>query len=222
MSAQKWVTFDCFGTLIDWQTGFRHILASVAGSRVDELVDAYHKAEADTQNEDKSRSYKDVLTATLRKAADSIGLPLTGMQAEALVTQWGSLPIFPDTLPALREMHRDGWKVGILTNCDSDLFAKTLPTFEGQVDMVITSAEVRDYKPGLGHFNEFGRRTGIDRDRWVHAAVSWWHDMRPAKTLGIRGVWVDRENTGHDASICTAHIRDMASLPGTLRSFNIR
>ena len=70
MSAEKWVTFDCFGTLIDWQTGFRRTLASVAGSRVNELVDAYHKAEADTQDEDKGRSYKDVLTTTLRKAAD--------------------------------------------------------------------------------------------------------------------------------------------------------
>jgi 2-haloacid dehalogenase len=221
MSAEKWVTFDCFGTLIDWQAGFRRVLAAVAGDQVDELVDAYHKAEADTQTEDKTRSYKVVLTTTLRKAADSIDLPLTEAQAEALVTEWGSHPIFPDTLPALRELHEDGWKVAVLTNCDSDLFARTLPTFDGQVDMVITSAEVSDYKPGLGHFNEFERRTGIDRDRWVHAAVSWWHDMRPAKVLGIRGVWVDRENTGQDDSICTAHIHDMASLPSTLRSFNI-
>jgi 2-haloacid dehalogenase len=221
MSAEKWVTFDCFGTLIDWQTGFRRVLVAVAGDQVDELVDAYHRAEADTQTEDRFRSYKVVLTTTLRRAADSIDLPLTDAQAEALVTQWGSHPIFPDTLPALREMHEDGWKVAVLTNCDSDLFAKTFPTFDGQVDMVITSAEVGGYKPHLGHFNEFERRTGIDRDRWVHAAVSWWHDMRPAKTLGIRGVWVDRENTGQDDSICTAHIHDMASLPGTLRSFNI-
>jgi 2-haloacid dehalogenase len=221
MSIEKWVTFDCFGTLIDWQTGFRRVLAGVAGNRVDELVNAYHLAEADTQSADKTLPYKAVLTSTLQRAAASINLPITGTQASALVTEWGSHPIFPDTLPALREMHADGWKVAILTNCDSDLFAKTLPIFEGQVDMVITSAEVGDYKPGLGHFNEFKRRTGIDNNRWVHAAVSWWHDMRPAKTLGIRGVWVDREKTGQDDSICTAHIYDMASLPGTLRSFKI-
>jgi 2-haloacid dehalogenase len=221
MAAAKWVSFDCFGTLIDWQSGFRRVLASMAGDRVDQLVRAYHEAEAGTQSEDLTRPYRDVLTSTLSKAADSIGLTLSPTQAKTLVTEWGSHPIFPDTLPALREMHADGWKVAILTNCDADLFAATLPIFAGQVDMVITSAEVKDYKPGLGHFNEFEKRTGVARDRWVHAAVSWWHDMRPAKLLGIRGVWVDREHTGQDDSICTAHIHDMASLPGTLRSFSI-
>jgi 2-haloacid dehalogenase len=87
--------------------------------------------------------------------------------------------------------------------------------------MLVTSEEVGSYKPALGHFEAFEKRSGVSRDRWVHAAVSWFHDMRPARDLDIRRVWVDREDTGQDPSICSAHIRDMASLPTVLRSFRV-
>lgn len=89
------------------------------------------------------------------------------------------------------------------------------------LDMVVTAQEVGSYKPRLPHFEIFERRSGVERSRWVHAAVSWYHDMRPARSLGIRRVWVDRERTGHDPSIVTAHIHDLASLPATLRSFGL-
>lgn len=219
--AEKWVSFDCFGTLMDWQTGFRRALASVAGGKADALVAAYHEAEHATQDADPRRPYRDVLRLTLERAAGTTGLKLTGVEADVLARSWADMPAFPDTKDALDQLHADGWQVAILTNCDNGLFAQTAARFPGVIDMLITSEEVGSYKPALGHFEAFEARSGVLRDRWVHAAVSWFHDMRPAKELGIRRVWVDREHTGQDPSICTAHIHDMASLPEVLRSFGI-
>lgn len=217
----KWVTFDCFGTLMDWQTGFRNALAPIAGDQTEALVAAYHQAEHTTQDEAPTRPYRDVLKLTLQRAADSIGLELDEHDADVLARTWADMPVFPDTAASLDQLHADGWKIAILTNCDNELFEKTAAAFPVKLDMLVTSQEVGSYKPSLGHFKEFEKRSGVAHDRWVHAAVSWYYDMRPAQVLGIKRVWVDRENTGQDASIVTAHIHDMASLPGTLRAFAI-
>jgi len=221
MTGEKWVTFDCFGTLMDWQGGFRRVLAAVGGKRTDELVRAYHEAEAATEGDEPSRSYKEVLTLTLRRAAEAIGLAISDAQAGALVSGWGSLLPFPDTGPALAQLREAGWKIGVLTNCDDDLFELTRRNFPGPIDMLVTAEQVRSYKPGLAHFEEFQRRTGVDRERWVHAAVSWYHDMAPARELGVRRVWVDREATGQDPSTVTARIADMASLPAAIARLGI-
>lgn len=206
---------------MDWQSGFRRILTDIAGPRAAELVHAYHGAEASTEAGNPVLPYKDILTLTLRRAADAIGLVITNEQAGALVTGWGNLQPFPDTGPALAELHANGWKIGILTNCDDDLFEQTRAHFPGPIDILVTAQQVKSYKPGLAQFNEFERRTGVDRDRWVHAAVSWWHDMEPTRQLGIRRVWVDRENSGHDRSSVTSRIENMASLPATITRFGI-
>lgn len=221
MAAEKWVTFDCYGTLLDWRTGFRRILGKVAGERTDELIHAYHEAEAATEAESPGRSYKEVLTLTLKRAGEAIQLPLSEEQAGVLVRDWASLPIYLDTGQALRELRADGWRLGVLTNCDDDLFARTRQFFPVPLDKVVTAQQVGSYKPGLAHFERFEAESGVARERWVHAAVSWWHDIEPARKLGIRRVWVDRENSGHDASAATARIENLAALPATLRGFGV-
>lgn len=217
----KWVTFDCFGTLMDWQAGFRRALQPVVGSRADALVDAYHHQEASVEAEAPSRSYREVLRLTLLRAAAKIGVDLSPAAADCLALAWADMPAFADTAPALQALRADGWKLGVLTNCDDDLFAQTAARFPVPLDCVVTAQQVQSYKPGLAHFSTFEQRTGIGRDRWVHAAVSWFHDMVPAKTLGIRRVWVDRERTGQDASIATAYLHDLAALPATVRGFAV-
>lgn len=214
----KWVSFDCYGTLVDWRGGFRSLLEPLSDGRTDELLHAYHDAELAIEEESPGASYKDVLRLSLGRAAQAIGLTISDDERDVLVRDWGSLPLFPDTEHALKELRADGWKLAILTNCDDDLFALTSARFPVPIDLVVTAEEVHSYKPALGHFSEFERRSGVDRSEWVHAAVSWWHDMRPAAELGIRRVWVDRERSGEDESITSAHIYDMGSLPGTLRS----
>jgi 2-haloacid dehalogenase len=98
-----------------------------------------------------------------------------------------------------------------------DLFESTHKVFPVKIDMVVTAQEVGNYKPDLAHFTEFERRSGVERSDWVHAAVSWYHDMEPARILGLRRVWVDRENSGHDASSVTERVTDLRGLVATSR-----
>jgi 2-haloacid dehalogenase len=205
---ERWMTFDCYGTLLDWQSGFRRLLAPVAGERLDALVEAFHAVEPQVERE--VTLYKDVLREGLARAAARAGIELP--DRDALVDGWHTLEAFPDTVPALRELQAGGWKLGILTNCDDDLFASTRAALGVEIDHVVTAEQVGSYKPAPGHFERFEAETGVAREHWVHAAVSWWHDMVPAQALGLRRVWVDREDSGHDPSIVTARVPDMAGL----------
>ncbi len=207
---ERWMTFDCYGTLLDWQTAFRRILEPAAGGRIEALVDAFHAVEPEVERELSTASYKSVLRESTARAAQRAGIALPDLGA--LVASWHTIGAFPDTVPALEALRRHGWKLGILTNCDEDLFAQTRPALGVEPDVVVTAEAVRSYKPALGHFERFEAVTGVDRRNWVHAAVSWWHDMVPARALGLRRVWVDREDSGHDASIVTARVPDMATL----------
>ena len=202
------MTFDCYGTLLDWQSGFRRLLAPVAGERIDALVQAFHEVEPEVERE--VTLYKDVLREGLARAAARAGVEVP--DRDLLVDGWHTLAAFPDTVPALRELQGQGWKLGILTNCDDDLFESTRAALGVEIDLVVTAEQVGSYKPALGHFERFEAESGVAREDWVHVAVSWWHDMVPAKELGLRRVWVDREGSGHDASIVTARVPDMASL----------
>jgi 2-haloacid dehalogenase len=216
VSEDRWITFDCYGTLLDWQTAFRRILEPVADGRIEDLVHAFHAVEPDVQRDMPSASYKAILLEGAARAAGRAGIDLAPADQERLVSEWGTIEAFPDTPAALNALRDAGWKLGILTNCDNDLFEATRAALGATIDVVVTAEETRSYKPAHGHFDAFAARTGAGRANWVHAAVSWWHDMVPARDLGLRRVWVDREHSGHDAAIVTAHIHDMASLPATV------
>ena len=218
--SDKWITFDCYGTLVDWQTGFRQILHRAVGDRVDDLVGRYHTVEPEVQAEMPDATYKAVLHDTVERAAAQADVPIAEGDLDVLARHWGELPLFPDTEAALTELRNDGWKLGVLTNCDTDLFEATRRTFPVQLDTVITTEEVGNYKPDLAHFTEFEKRSGVSRANWVHAAVSWWHDMEPARILGLRRVWVDRENSGHDAATVTRRVTDLAGLVTVTRDAN--
>src|SRR5262245_36111493 len=121
----RWVTFDCFGTLVDWNAGFTTILRPIAGDLLPELLEAYHRHEREAEAERPHRQYRDVLATALRRAAAEIGLPLTDDESAILSQDWGSQPVFPDVEPALAGLRQLGYRLGILTNCDDDLFART-------------------------------------------------------------------------------------------------
>lgn len=214
MSDDRWITFDCYGTLLDWQTAFRRILGPVAQGRLEELVHGFHAVEPDVEREMPTASYRQILREGVRRAAVKSGVALADPDFDLLATNWHVVQPFDDTVAALTELHRQGWKLGILTNCDVDMFESTRAALGVEIDLVVTAEEVGSYKPHPGHFVEFERRTGVDRAHWVHAAVSWWHDMLPARDLGLRRVWVDREDSGNDPSVVTARVRDMAGLAG--------
>jgi len=210
--ASRWVTFDCFGTLVDWYTGFTAILREFAGDRVAELLAAYHRHERAAESERPHRMYKDVLATAVRCAADEIGLAVTDDQATALARRWGSLPVFADVEPALAGLRSAGYRLAVLTNCDDDLFAQTQRSFRQPFDLVITAEQVKDYKPSLSHSRRFFRVSGVEMSDWVHVACSWFHDIAPAREFGLKRIWVDRDCTGEDPAGATVRLADATGL----------
>jgi len=196
--SDRWVTFDCFGTLVDWHTGFAGVLRDMAGERVGELLSGYHRHEKVIESERPHRLYRDVLATAVMRAAHDVGLPITDQQVTALPRRWGSLPIFPDVEPALAGLRAAGSRLAVLTNCDDDLFAETHKSFLEPFDLVITAEQVKDYKPSRSHFRRFYRVSGVEMENWVHVACSWFHDIEPARELGVKRIWVDRDCTGED------------------------
>lgn len=216
MAGDRWVTFDCFGTLVDWRSGWRRALSPIAGARTDELIEAYHVAEREVEEERPHRLYKDVLRTGLRRGAERLGIALGDDEAEVLARGWGTMPVFGDVGVALGALREAGWKLAMLTNCDRDLFARTLETFPLRPDLVVTAEEVGSYKPALGHFEHFERTTGVARADWIHAACSWVHDIAPARSLGLKRIWIDRDRTGHDPAAATRVLPNVVDLPRTV------
>jgi 2-haloacid dehalogenase len=217
MTTDRRITFYCFGKLIDWHAGYRAILAPIAGQRTDALIAAYHGIERTLEAERPHRLYREVLTTGLAQAARQIGLALPLAEADVVARKWDELPLYDDVSQALSELRAGGFRTGILTNCNDDLFARTLERFpHPHPDLVVTAQQVGSYKPDLGHFRQFERQTGVAHCNWVHAACSWFHDIEPARRMGIARIWVDRDRTRHDpaaASQVQANLQGLAAAP---------
>lgn len=192
LARTRWITFDCYGTLVDWQRGFADALRPIAGERTGDLLQAYAAHEREAEREQPHRLYKDVLVTALARAARELRVELPPSAAHVLRQAWPSLPIFGDVEPMLEALRTNGWKVGVLTNCDEDLFEITHRSFARRFDLVLTAERVRGYKPAAWHFRGFERLTRVDRSDWVHVASSLYHDIAPARTLGVQHLWLDR------------------------------
>jgi 2-haloacid dehalogenase len=212
MADDKWLTFDCYGTIADWNTGMRAALTQVAGLGASVLLTNYHQAEL-VLEAGPWRPYRAVLTDGLRIAARRADLRLDEAAYDVLVRAWPDLPLFEDTGPALTALRAEGWKLAILTNCDDDLFAATAPMLPVPFDVVVTAEQVRSYKPDLAHFRAFADLTGATPENWIHIANGWVHDILPAARLGVRSVWVDRDLTGHPAKLADRRVTAMRRLP---------
>jgi 2-haloalkanoic acid dehalogenase type II len=190
------VTFDCYGTLIDWEGGiasaFLHEAAEdgVVLQRA-RVLTAYHELEPQIEAV-AYRPYRDVLAVTVMRVAQRLGWPLTADRAAFLCE---SLPLwkpFADTNAALESLAAAGHRLGILSNVDDDLLSETCRHFTASFDVIVTAQQVRSYKPAPGHFEEARRRIG--EARWLHAAQSFFHDVVPARNLGIPVAWVNRKS----------------------------
>lgn len=204
MRGDRWLTFDCFGTLVSWQRGFPKILQRVAGERAEELANAYHHFEASLEAGE-YRSYKQILRDALVSGAQSIGFPLKPQDENVLAEHWDEQPVFGEVGPALAEVTAAGWKVAALTNCDNDLFERTKRTLPFSFDAQVTAEDVRSYKPAHGHFRRF-RDLVQDPEVWIHVACSYFHDIAPARELGIPRIWIDRDKTGEEPS-AASHVQ---------------
>ena len=202
----RWISFDCFGTLVDWHSGFAAILEPLVGDRTPEVMAAYHRHERMLEAETPHRLYQDVLSTSLARAAAEAGVALTEAEARRLPDSWGTLPLFDDVEPMLAGLRAMGCRLAVLTNCDDDLFAQTERAFRRRFDLVVTAERVRDYKPAPAHFRFFSRSTGVGASDWAHVACSWYHDIGPARELGINRVWLDRDGTGEESGDRVRHV----------------
>jgi 2-haloacid dehalogenase len=214
--ADRWLTFDCYGTVADWNTCMGRALAAIAGvsgTDAGRLLAAYHQAELEIEAGPGWRPYREVLTAGLARAAarEHVALPPDG--AEAFVRAWPDMPIFEDAGPALTALREAGWRLAFLTNCDEDLFAGTRTRLPVPFDLWVTAEEVHSYKPDLAHFRRFAEKAGATGANWIHVGNSWVHDMMPAARMGLRSVWVDRDLTGHPAKLADRRVTSMRRLP---------
>jgi 2-haloacid dehalogenase len=170
----RWATFDCYGTLVDWNAGLAAALGSPA------LLARYHEVEPVVQAESPGLSYRKVL----RETAHRLGVDAD--PAETLP----SWPVFGDVGPELEEARSRGWRLAILSNSDRDLIESSIESIGVPFDLAIVASEIGSYKPAHRHWEAFAESVGRPPD--VHVAQSHFHDVVPAAALGIPTVWVNR------------------------------
>jgi putative hydrolase of the HAD superfamily len=189
------LTFDCYGTLIDWERGIGDALEAAA--RVDRVklerasaLAAYHAIEPVVQAE-RYRTYREVLTLTAQRVAERLGWRLAPGVASFLADSLPSWPPFADTNAALQRLAGAGYRLAILSNVDDDLLAGTRKYLGVDFEFVVTAQQVGSYKPAPAHFATARQRIG--GARWLHVAQSWFHDVQPARALGIPTAWINRK-----------------------------
>jgi len=207
------LTFDCFGTLIDWRHGIRTTGELLFPGRGPAFLDAYVTLEAQVEGEGSFKRYRAVLTETVRRVARQLELDLKPDDATALVSTIPYWPPFGDVGPALSELRREGWKLALLTNCDRDIIALTQRRLPASFDAVVTAEDVSAYKPSPAHFRLFQSTFGSSAEAWIHVAQSYFHDIRPAHELGITRIWVNRQGEKDDPAVADAVISGLAELP---------
>lgn len=214
--ADRWLTFDCFGTLIDWRHGIQTTGELLFPGHGRQFLDSYIALEAEVESEGSFKRYRAVLTETTRRAARQLELELKPDDATALVSTIPYWPPFDDVGPALGELRKEGWKFALLTNCDRDIIALTQRRLPASFDAVVTAEDVSAYKPNPAHFRLFQSTFGSSAGAWIHVAQSYFHDIRPTHELGISRIWVNRQGEKDDPSIADGVIRGLAELPGAV------
>lgn len=188
------LTFDCYGTLIDWETGIVAALRAAGpdgwAASDEALLErfAVHEAEAERGE---YRPYREVLERAARGVARDTGVELPDEAASRFGGSVGDWPAFADSTDALRRL-AGRYGLGVITNCDQDLFAASNRRLGVRFDWVTTAERVRSYKPSPRHFEVALEEIGLPMDRILHVAQSLFHDHVPAKRLGLSTVWIDR------------------------------
>ena len=210
----RWATFDCYGTLIDWNAGVGAVLERLYGvEQAPELLRRYHELEPEVQAE-QYRSYAEVLSLTLERLASETGLGMPEGESGALAQSLPDWPPFPEVPESLAELRRRGWSLAILSNSDRDLIAASQKQLGVPFDLVVVAEDVQSYKPAHGHWERFAELTA-DREQHVHVAASLFHDIAPGRELGLTTVWINRLGERADP-VPDRELTDLAGLPDAL------
>jgi 2-haloacid dehalogenase len=198
----EYISFDCYGTLINWEAGllgFLRPLLQRKGCQADDaaILNLYSEFEPREQSGE-YRSYREVLASIVRDFARELHFEVTADEANGLANSISDWQPFSDTVAGLKRLH-SGYKLAVLSNIDDDLFALTAPKLEERFDQVVTAQQARGYKPAPLNFELLLERLAVPPSRLLHAAESLYHDVIPARSLGITTVWVNRRQ-GRDAA----------------------
>jgi 2-haloacid dehalogenase len=191
------ISFDCYGTLVDWEAGMLPVLRSILARHQSHLSDAailelYGESEAEAES-GVFRSYRDVLGEVVRAFGTRLGFQPSHSEIDSLPSSVPAWPPFADTVAGLQQL-KTRYKLVIISNIDDDLFAQTNKLLGVGFDAVITAEQARSYKPSLHNFQLALQRLGITHQQLLHAGQSIYHDVIPARSLGIASVWVNRKS----------------------------
>jgi 2-haloacid dehalogenase len=213
--SERWATFDCYGTLIDWHGGLRAGLRTVwPDGDPWALHMRYLEMEAAIQK-DSGVPYRQVLIEGLAGVAEAEGLAIPPGRETTLADALPSWRPFPEVPAALADLRARGWRLAILSNTDPDYLEASLGHIGVPVDLRVVASEIGSYKPAPGHWEIFFERSGADRSRHVHVAASLFHDIEPCARMGIPSVWIDREAEVTGLPMA-ARLTDLTDLPDTL------
>ncbi|MBZ5629971.1 MAG: haloacid dehalogenase type II [Acidobacteriia bacterium] len=217
----SWLTFDCYGTLIDWDRGILSTLRPILAAHGRNLSDAgileLFAAIERVEEAGEYRPYRQILESVMTKMAARLVFRISGEEVRSLPDSLGDWAPFPDTVAALRQL-KQRYRLAVISNTDDDLFARTATHLETPFDAVITAQQARSYKPSLNNFRIALERLGVRREKVLHVAQSLYHDIAPANELGIASVWVNRnERAGASGGAAGAAkpdliVPDMATL----------
>lgn len=191
------LTFDCYGTLIDWETGLLEALRSVLANHhidmaTDRLLELYGDLESETQR-GTYYEYKTVLRTVLEGLGARLGFVPTQTELQHFAESVKDWPAFSDSALALQALRRK-YKLAIISNIDDDLFALSAPRLQVTFDWVITAQQAKSYKPSMNNFHLAFERMGLPKGKILHVAQSLFHDVAPAKALGLSTVWINRRH----------------------------
>lgn len=201
LSGFKAITFDCYGTLIDWETGILKTISprlkQCHTSIEDDLVlSAIASVQALRQKIRPAENYRFLLSQCYRVVEDCLGIPGDPVSSTSFGDSIGSWPPFADTIEALRHLQKH-FKLGILSNVDNDSLQQTIGLLKAPFAVTVTAEDIGSYKPELPHFEEAFKRfnqIGIDKSEILHVAQSKRHDIAPANRIGLSSVWIDRRH----------------------------
>jgi len=195
LSQFEWLSFDCYGTLINWEAGILGYIQPLLrrkGHDVpdDEILNLYSEFEPRRQ-QPPYRTYREVLAEVMRDLAAEFRVEVSDVEASGLADSIRNWEPFSDTVRALQRL-KSRYKLAVLSNIDDDLFAFTAPKLGVELDALVTAQQVQSYKPSLRNFETLLERLQTDKSKLLHVAESLFHDVAPARSLGIATVWVNR------------------------------
>ncbi|HKV45998.1 MAG TPA: HAD family hydrolase [bacterium] len=219
MTAVEWITFDCYGTLIDWEGGVTEALSPLLPPPVDRaaLTARYIAVEAVVEHE-AYRPYRDILAAASARLMAELGHPLPPGRERVLPDSLSSWRPFPEVSQVLRALRAGGARLAILSNVDRGLLAASVRHLGVEPDLTVTAEDCRSYKPARGHWDRFLTTSAASAARTVHVGASLFHDIVPARALGFRTVFINRRGEPVVGAAPTRVLADLRPLPDVIRA----